>query len=108
MLWQMLKQRCLRQRRMHLQIELLRSILPVQRYYQFNKAYPIPHLDQLPSRTIYYLAIFAGLAIIIGGVFYYVKYLKDNMQKLPSISGDDNPVSIIGTDPEPQRRGRYQ
>lgn len=62
-------------------------------------------LDSIPSKMIYYFLIFAALILSIGGIFWYVMKLRSQMKQYPPL--DDNPDSIIGSNPEPSRQGKY-
>ena len=63
------------------------------------------YIDQIPSKMKYYVLAFTGLIIIIAGIFFYIFRMRQQMKQYPQM--DENPDSIIGSDPEPQRRGRF-
>jgi cbb3-type cytochrome oxidase subunit 1 len=62
-------------------------------------------IDALPSKMKYYIMGFLGLALLIAGIVYYAIRLKMQMKRYPQL--DEDPDSIIGTNPEPSRRGRF-
>jgi hypothetical protein len=42
---------------------------------------------------------------LIGGIVFYTMKVRGNMKRHPGL--DDDPNSIIGSDPEPKRKGRF-
>lgn len=63
--------------------------------------------DQVTSRMIWYFLAFTLIAAIIVGIFIYVLRLRKQMERMPPAQVDDNPDSIIGSNPEPSALGRF-
>jgi hypothetical protein len=62
-------------------------------------------LDAIPSKMKTYILVFLGLAGLIAGITWYIWYLRQQMKQYPRL--DEDPDSIIGTNPEPSRLGRF-
>lgn len=58
-------------------------------------------LDQVSSRLVWYILIFTVILGIIGGVIFYTLKVRKDIKNRPSL--DDDPNSIIGSNPEPKR-----
>jgi len=52
-----------------------------------------------------YILVFLGLAGLIAGITWYIWYMRQQMKQYPRL--DEDPDSIIGTNPEPSRLGRF-
>ena len=50
--------------------------------------------------------IFAVILAVIGGIIFYTVKVKGQMKRHPGLE-DDDPNSVIGSDPEPKRKGRF-
>lgn len=59
----------------------------------------------MSSRVLYYFLIFAVMLAIIGGIVFYTVKVRGQMKRHPGL--DDDPNSVIGSDPEPKRKGRF-
>lgn len=59
---------------------------------------------QVSSRLVWYILIFVVLACVIGGIVFYTFKIRKSMRNRDI---DDNPESIIGSNPEPSRKGKY-
>ena len=60
---------------------------------------------QVSSRVLLYFLVFGIMIALIGGIVFYTVKVRGNMERHPAL--DDDPNSIIGSDPEPKKQGRF-
>ena len=54
---------------------------------------------------VWYILIFTILLVIIAGIIFYTLKIRKDIRSRADI--DDDPNSIIGSNPEPSRKGKY-
>jgi hypothetical protein len=52
-----------------------------------------------------YILFFISLSCLIAGIGWYIWYLRKQMKQYPGL--DEDPDSIIGTNPQPSMLGRF-
>ena len=62
-------------------------------------------IDAIPSKMKTYIFVFMGILALIGGIGWYIWHMRQQMKQYPQL--DEDPDSIIGTNPEPARLGRF-